>query len=100
MMWANRNLITDMWLAVKIKPTNYLLLPTTSIYLLSEDHIGLLFFYISNLHCIDTDSDLSRVYPTARPMTAGIGSSTPRDPLRISGIEDDWLTDWLILTVK
>ncbi len=38
--------------------------------------------------------DLSRVYPAARPMTAGIGSSTPRDPLRISGIEDDWLTDW------
>ncbi len=35
--------------------------------------------------------DLSRVYPAARPMTAGIGSSTPRDPLRISGIEDDWL---------
>ncbi len=37
--------------------------------------------------------DLSRMYPAARPMTAGIGSSTPRDPLRISGIEDDWLTD-------
>ncbi len=37
-------------------------------------------------------TDLSRVYPAARPMTAEIGSSTPRDPLRISGIEDDWLT--------
>ncbi len=36
-------------------------------------------------------ADLSRVYPAACPVPAGIGSSSPAAPLRISGIDNGWM---------
>lgn len=35
--------------------------------------------------------DLSRVYPTSCPVSAGIGSSRPFNPQRVSGIDNGWM---------
>ncbi len=44
------------------------------------------------MSALQQTGDLSRVYPTAHPVTAGISSSTPRDPAKDKRYRK-WLTD-------
>ena len=52
-------------------------------------------------HCLSValrqTGELPRVYPASRPMTAGMGSSAPRDPeLDYAGTENGWVDILLV----